>query len=138
MPNGVARPDGCLSPDCGRAGVADGVVAAQRAAFKCDLCRAVVWQQPEDFIRVGAWPASLSSQHLRLDEQVQPFMHITGGGGCNDGIYVVSACRTVFAQSFLQLWDSLKLHIPAMSMSAFLKAITDMTIKLHPTQVGRY
>eukprot|EP00883_Tetradesmus_obliquus_P004475 jgi/Sobl393_1/1481/SZX65520.1 len=42
----------------------DGIIEAKRAGFKCTSCSTVVWQQAEDFLRILAWPASLSSSHV--------------------------------------------------------------------------
>lgn len=46
---------------------AGGIVHGKRAAFLCSnpSCKAAVWQQPEDFVAVGAWPASLDAAHCR-------------------------------------------------------------------------
>jgi hypothetical protein len=47
---------------------ADGVVEAKRAAYPClnpDCAASHVWQQPADFISVGAWPASLDEDHCK-------------------------------------------------------------------------
>ncbi|WIA37247.1 hypothetical protein OEZ86_014193 [Tetradesmus obliquus] len=87
----------------------DGIVEAKRAGFKCTSCSTVVWQQPEDFLRVRAWPASLSASHV----------------------------RTVVDVALLQLWDSMRLCNPTISLSGFLKGIVDAAAVLHPTQPRR-
>jgi hypothetical protein len=43
--------------------------------------------------------------------------------------------RTVVDVKLLQLWDSMRLCNPTISLSGFLKAIADAAATLHPTQV---
>lgn len=47
----------------------------------------------------------------------------------------VAPRRTVVDVSLLQLWDSMRLCNPTISMSGFLKGIVDAVAILHPTQV---
>ena len=85
----------------------DGIVTFKRAAFLCK-CGTLVWQAPADFIRVGAWPASLSDSRL----------------------------KTVIDIKLLQLWDSMYLHNPQTSLTGFLSAITHAAGELRPTTVS--
>eukprot|EP00775_Hariotina_reticulata_P000077 gene77-biopygen206 len=71
----------------------DGVIDIKKAAFRCS-CGAVVWQQPVDFLRVRAWPASTEPSQL----------------------------RTIIDMDLLQWYDALKLNMPSLSMAGFLKA----------------
>ncbi|WIA38925.1 hypothetical protein OEZ86_005078 [Tetradesmus obliquus] len=86
----------------------DGVIAMNRAAFACQ-CGAVVWQSPIDFLRVGAWPASLDPNHL----------------------------RTIVDCALLQHYDSLRLQCPGLSLAGFLKGTADAAHKRRPSQARR-
>lgn len=78
----------------------------KRAAFACQ-CGAVVWQSPIDFLRVGAWPASLDPNHL----------------------------RTIVDCALLQHYDSLRLQCPGLSLAGYLKGTADAAHKRRPSQV---
>jgi hypothetical protein len=86
---------------------ADGVIPMKRAAYAC-ACGVVVWQAPIDFLRVGAWPASLDANHL----------------------------RTVVDAALLQQYDSQQLFCPGLPMAGFLKGIADAAHKCRPSQVA--
>jgi hypothetical protein len=85
------------------------VILMKRAAYAC-ACGAVVWQAPIDFLRVGAWPASLDASHL----------------------------HTVVDAALLQLYDSQRLFNPGLSMAGFLRGIADAAHKCRPLQVAIY
>jgi hypothetical protein len=76
---------------------AGGVHKLKRAAYKCELCSELAWQAPADFVKVDAWPATLSTAHL----------------------------RTVVDFKLLQLYGSLKRVVPTISMSGFLRSVTE-------------
>lgn len=138
-----------------------------------------MWQQPEDFLRVQAWPASLSSSHVRCvcgDVKLrltlpatsqQPLLEVcsndiqlyvmvcsmcckpdifftcciislpltTVGTSLSGLLFLLLQHRTVVDVALLQLWDSMRLCNPTISLSGFLKGIVDAVAVLHPTQV---
>ncbi len=79
----------------------------KRASYTCSHCAAGVWQWPEDFLAVGAWPASLNPAHL----------------------------HTIVDQALLEEYDAFKLHNPTLSMMGFLEAVTALASKRNPMQV---
>lgn len=71
-----------------------GVIKLQRASFQCQLCHTVAWQQPLDFLQVGAWPATVTDR-----------------------------LKTVVEGELLQQWDSHRLCNPAATLSGFLSGV---------------